>query len=113
LGEHPLDPDLRLVVRQEREEELRPEVASQVLRQLHLEGGAPDRLSALLVMAWGHHPDSGRGKLVKHPEPQGLPDFEVLVRVQAQGGVRQVSVLEQAKELKLVRLLGRELERQA
>ena len=68
-------------------------------------------------MAWGHHPDSGRGKLAKHPEPQGLPDFEVMVRVQAQGGVRQVSILEQAKELKPVRLLGRllgrELERQA
>ena len=112
LEERPLDQDFRLVVRQGREEGLHLEVARQVRRQLHLEGGEPGHLWGLRGMAWGHHPDSGRGKLVKHPEPQGLPDFEAMVRVQAQGGERQVPLLEQAKELKLVPP-GRELARQA
>ena len=91
--------------RQEREEGLRLVVARQVLRQLHLEGGAPGRLWALPGMAWGHHPNLGRGQLVKHPEPKGLPGFEVMVRVQALGRTRQVLVLEQAKELKPVPLV--------
>ena len=80
---HPLDQDLRLVVRQGREEGLHLVVARQVRRQLHLEAGVPGHLWAHLGMAWVHHPNSGRGKLVERPEPQGLPGFEVLVRVQA------------------------------
>ena len=112
MEERPLDQDLRLVVRQGREEGLHLEVARQVRRQLHLEGGEPGHLWGLRGMAWGHHPDSGRGKLVQRPEPQGLPGFEVLARVQVKGAVQgRTSVLEQAKELKPVPL-GRELEQQ-
>ncbi|MAS79695.1 MAG: hypothetical protein CMI25_04745 [Opitutae bacterium] len=88
LGAHPLEQDLRLLVRQGWEEGLRLEVAIPVRRQLHLEGGEPGHLWVLLVRAWGHPPDSGRGKLVKHQEPQGLPGFEGLVQVQEQEGVR-------------------------
>jgi len=84
----PLGQDLLLVVRQGWEEGLRLEVGVPARRQVHLEGGEPVHLWVLPVTAWGHHPDSGRGKLVKHREPQGLPGFEVLVRVQAQGGAR-------------------------
>lgn len=78
------------MVRQGWEEGLRLEVGVPARRQLHLEGGEPVHFWVLPGMAWGHHPDSGRGKLVKHREPQGLTGFEVLVRVQAQGGARQV-----------------------
>ena len=113
LEERPLDQDFRLVVRQGREEGLRLEVARQVRRKLHLEGGVPGHCWVLLVMAWGHHPDSGRGKLVQRPEPQGLPGFEVLARVQVKGAAQgRASVLEQAKELKPMPL-GRESDRQA
>ena len=81
LEELLLDQDLRLVVRQGREEGRRLGVA-QGRRQLHPVGVAQGRLWAPLGMAWVHHPNSGRGKLVQRPEPQGLRGFEVWARVQ-------------------------------
>jgi hypothetical protein len=81
LEERLLDQALRLVVRQGREEGRRLGVG-QGRRQLHPVGVAQGRLWAPLGMAWVHHPNSGRGKLVQRPEPQGLRGFEVWARVQ-------------------------------